>query len=235
VEYVTPLHPLVRALAADARRRLLQVYPAARGLPPRRLAALRCDDGKPPSVLFTLLATIQGGEGLLEERLLGVRVAVSGDIVGDPQENLTILRAGSPGDVGREELQRTFSDAFDAMREQARQEAVRWVSRRAEEIRAKRRAQAEVLRRDLETDVKDRLREIDDQEKLARVSVRGRAQLELTEYVNSETVGFAARRVVVEAYRKQRLEEIARFEVVEEPREPRMLGALFLVPAGGLE
>src|SRR5206468_1114471 len=57
VEYVTPLHRLVQALAADARRRFLQVYPAVRGLPPRRLAARTVPEGEPPSVVFTFLAT----------------------------------------------------------------------------------------------------------------------------------------------------------------------------------
>ena len=33
VEFVTPLHPLVAAMAAEARRRLVQVFPGERGLP----------------------------------------------------------------------------------------------------------------------------------------------------------------------------------------------------------
>ena len=58
LEYLTPLHPLVRAIAADARRRLLQAYPSVRGLLPRRLAVRTVRQGQKPSVVFTFLGTI---------------------------------------------------------------------------------------------------------------------------------------------------------------------------------
>ena len=67
VEYITPLHPLVKALAADARRRLLQVYPNVRGLPPRRLAARMVPPNEPASVVFTYFVSLRGGGG---DRLL---------------------------------------------------------------------------------------------------------------------------------------------------------------------
>lgn len=233
VEYVTPLHPLVRALATDARRRLLQVYPSATGLPPRRLAARTIKSGEPPSILFTFLASIQGGGGLLEERLLAIRVDLQERVLGDPEENLRWLEADNPGDVSRERLEQLFAASFERLRERACQEAVRWVKKRVDAIRRQRAEQATILRRDLEVDVADRLREIDEEEKQARGLIESTGQLRLFPDGGSGGRNLAARRAAVESYREERLKEIAEFERVSEPAPPRHLGVLFLVPEGG--
>jgi len=230
MEYITPLHPLVRALAADARRRLLQVYPSARGLPPRRLAARTVDPEEPPSVLFTFLAVIQGGGGLLEEQLLAVRVGIHGQILGDPEGNLRLLNADNPGDVPRERLEQLFAGSFESLREEACKEAARWASNRAEALRRQRAEQAAILRRDLEIDSADRLQEIAEEERQARGLIDDRGQMRLFGEEDPPNGGFVARRAAVETYQKQRLEEIAEFERVEDPSPPRPLGALFLVP-----
>ena len=92
VDLVTPLHPLVAALCADARRRFLQVYPDRRGLPPRRFAARRIAPGEPAASLFTFLAGLSGGGDLVEEHLLAVRIGLDGCVLGDPVENLAAAR-----------------------------------------------------------------------------------------------------------------------------------------------
>lgn len=234
VEYLTPLHPLVRALAADARRRLLHVYPSVRGLPPRRLAARTVGHGEPPSAVFTFLGAIRGGQGLLEEHLLAVRVDLEGNPLGDPKGNLRWLRAGDgAGTVDRAALESLFGSRFDALRERAEAEAGRWLRERAAELRRWRAEQADALRRDLEVDVADRLREIDEEERRSRGLIERGGQLRLFAAEGGGPGGFTARRRAVELYRRQRLEELAEFERVEDPPPPRPLGALLLVPAEG--
>ncbi len=232
VEYVTPLHPLARALALDARRRLLQVYPNVRGLPPRRLAARAVPPGEPASAVFTWLGEIRGGGGLLEERLLAVRVAVDGRVVGTSQENLCWLQNGAAGNVPRTALERIFRDRFDELRARARAEAERWLKRRADELRALRRSQADLLRKELDRDVADRLKEIDEEQSEARGLVEDTGQMRLFAGRDKGRGGFEARRRVVQAYQEQRREEISAFEEVLDPFPPRPLGALFLVPEG---
>ncbi len=139
VEYLTPLHPLVQALAADARRRLLQVYPGVRGLAPRRLAARIVAAGEPPSVVFTFLGTIEGGGGLLEERILAVRVKTDGEPLADPESNLSFLEEKeTAGTVEASAIERLFAARFEAMRERAAEEARRFLEARAESLRQRR-------------------------------------------------------------------------------------------------
>jgi hypothetical protein len=230
VEYITPLHPLVRALAADARRRFVQVYPNVRGLPPRRLAARSVPPEEPASVVFTWLGRIGGASGLLEEHLLPVRIGVDGQILGGVEENLWWLVAGAVGDVPRATLQALFQERFKQVMEKARAEAEAWLTQRAEALRSHRRKQAEILRRDLERDIADRQREIDEEQRRARGVVDATGQQRL--FAEREVSGFDARREALESHRQQRLEEIAAFELVTDPAPPQPLGALFLVPKG---
>ncbi len=232
VEYLTPLHPLIQALAADARRRLMQVYSGTRGLRPRRLAARTVPAGEPPSIVFTFLGAIEGGGGLLEEEILAVRVDVSGTPLGDPRRNLEhVAETDAPGEVAASTLERLFAERFDAMRESAEREAGRLLEERAQLLRRRRAEQAAVLRRDLDVDLADRLREIDEEERRARglVDESGQGRLFADEAGRG---GFSARRAAVEAAAAKRREEIAAFEEVKSPGAPRPLGALFLVPEG---
>jgi ERCC4-related helicase len=232
VEYITPLHPLIQALAADARRRLVHVYPGERGLPARRLAALRVAPGEAPSVLFTYLATVEGHGGLLEERLLAIRVGVDGGMLGGPSENLLLLEHGDGvGEIAAGAIEDLFGDRFEAMRDAAAREAARWTEARAEDLRRRRSEQAQLLFRDLETDVADRLREIDETERLARGLIEETGQQRLFPEQDSRG-GFEARRAAVRAYAAERTRDLEEFQSVTVPGPPRPLGALFLVPKG---
>lgn len=193
VEYITLLHPLVRALAADARRRLLLVYPNVRGLPPRRLAARIVPASEVPSALFTWLGRIEGGGGLLEEHLLTIRVGLDGGILGAPEENLRWLEPDEAGEVPREALSSLFEGRFEALREAARAEAERWLAHRAEALRAHRRRQADILRQDLERDVRDRLRELDEEERHARGMIDSTGQQSLFAALEDHALPHAAR------------------------------------------
>jgi superfamily II DNA or RNA helicase len=232
VEFVTPLHPLVRALAADARRRLLHVYPGERGLPPRRLAARTVPAGESPSIVFTFLGTVTGEGGLREERITAVRVALDGTILGDAAANERYLEGiADTGEVEPGLLERLFRHRFDELRDAATREAQRRLEERAAWLRAKRQEQAAVLIRDLEVDVADRLREIEDEERRARGLIEDTGQQRL--FAEQEGVrGFEARRAAVRAHEEERRQEIAAFAQVNAPEPPRPLGALFLVPEG---
>ncbi|ROR02914.1 helicase-related protein [Desulfosoma caldarium] len=232
VEYLTPQHPLVLALAADARRRLLQVYAGVRGIRPRRLAARTVPAGEPPSVVFTFLGTIQGGGGLLEEEILAVRVDPQGHLLGDPQANLRyVSEEKTTGDVPRACLERLFAAFFERMRQVAEDEAKRLAEERARQLRRRRGEQAALLRQELERDLADRLREIDDEERRARGLIEETGQVRLFAQETGRG-GFQARREAAKAAAENRREEIEAFEQVDTPAPPRPLGALFLVPEG---
>lgn len=230
VEYLTPLHPLVQAVLAEARRRLLHVYPDARGLPPRRLAARRVPAGEPASVVFTFLGAVSGGGGLVEERLLAVRLTAGLETVGGAEDALRWLDpAADPGEVPRETLSRLFEPAFQAMAERAQAIALQWIQARAEELGQHRASQAELLEQDLERDVADRLAEIEEEVQRARTD-RTSGQVTLFGSDGAVPRGAPARRAVVEAQAEERREELQAFRVIHEPAAPRPLGVLFLAP-----
>jgi superfamily II DNA or RNA helicase len=231
VDFITPLHPLVQAMAAEARRRLVQVYPGERGLPPRRLAARPAPAGEPASVVFTFLGGVSGGGGLLEEHLIAIRLAPDLTAVGSPEDALRLLESEPPpGEISSVVLANLFEKQFDAMTTRAAELAAEQLRLRAEALKAHRRQQAEVLRQDLEADLADRLREIDEAERRARGLVDDR-QYRLFSAEEARAGGLDARRAAARAQADARRDEIAEFERVEEPAAVRPLGGLFLVPS----
>lgn len=229
VDLLTPLHPLVEALVADARRRFLQVYPDCRGLQPRRLAASRIAHGEPASILFTFLVRLSGGGDLAEEHLLAVRIGTDGGRLGDPIGNLAVLNCEEPGEVSPQAVLERFGTVFETTAAAARGEAVAWAHQRAEDLRGHRRNQAARLRRELETDLADRLREIDLEESRARTVADKAGQQYLFETADPR-ISFEARRKGAQAQAAERRQEIDAYEQIDEPADPRWLGALFLVP-----
>ena len=234
VEYLTPVHPLVREVAAGARRRLVQVYTDTRGLPSRRLAARRTRDGG-PSAVFTFLATINGGAGLLEEHVLAVQLDLDGAVAGTPEQALALATDAAPaGEVRPEEVIEVFRDVFVDLSEAAAAAARDWVSARTSALRGRRAEQAGALRADLERDLADRLREIDEEEQRARGLVdETSGQRRLFSDEERTAYGFGARRAAAEAQGAARRDEIARFERIEDPAGPRSMGVLFLLPDVG--
>ena len=230
VAYLTPLHPLVKAAAADARRRLLHVFPATHGIPPRRLAAALAPEGEPASIVFTFLGSIAGGGGLLEERLLAVRVTRDGSVVGTPEKGLDlVIGARTGGEVDAAAVERLFGGAFDRTRDRATATAQDRLERAAAELGLRRKEQADLLRRDLAVDMADRLQEIDEEERRAHHPVGTEGQRQLFP-AHQARGGFQARRAAVEVAAEQRRAELAIFERVEPPAAPRPLGALLLLP-----
>jgi superfamily II DNA or RNA helicase len=232
VEYLTPLHPLIQAMAAEARRRLLLVYPDAPGLPPRRLSARRLSWGEPASVLFTFLGTISGGGGLIEESLLTVRLDTQGKAIGTSKDNQALLfQNKSPGEVPQSVLTQLFSGVFENLTTRAQEIAEEALLQRLESLRQHRQAQAAVLHQDLERDLADRLAEIDTEERRARgLMDESTRQLSLFGELASSPTSYQARRAAAQAQADSRRQELLEFARLEEPLPPRPLGALFLVP-----
>ena len=231
VEYLTPLHPLVREVAMEARRKLVQVYAETRGLPLRRSAARRIENGS-PSAIFTFLAAIQGEAGLLEEHVLAVRVNLDGAVAGTPEQALALVSdSAHAGEVRPEEVITIFQGSFPDLCEVATAAARQRLSVRVRVIRERRVEQATTLRADLERDLVDRLREISEEENRARGlvdEVSGQRSLFADE--GRAAYGFAARRAAAETQAEARREEIALFERVGEPAALRPMGVLFLLP-----
>ena len=233
VEFITPLHPLIAAMADEARRRLVQVFPGERGLPTRRLAARPVDAGEAPGVVFTFLVAIHGGAGLLEEHVLPIRVNIDGHIAGGPDENRRWVeedRVG--GDVSPEKLDAVFCERFGAMARVAQEQGARLIAERVCALREQRTAQADLLRQDLETDFADRLREIDEEQSRARGLVDDTGQGRLFGSEEVRTRSFDARREAVRGQRDARLADLETFARIDDPPPPRAMGALLLVPEG---
>lgn len=231
VEFITPLHPLVQAIAADAKRRLLQVYTSDRGLPPRRLAVCRASAREAASALFTFLGTVESDSGTIEERVLAVRVTLDGSALGSADENERLLwRADDPADVDVRKAASIFSGCFDALFASAEREATRQLSEHVSRVRERRRALADLMRRDLETDTVDRLAEIAEDERRSRGLARAGDQGVLFGEAPTTTRAFETRRAAAQSEAEKRREEIAAFESTREPSPPRPMGALLLVP-----
>jgi len=231
VEYVTPGHPLARAMADQARRRLLQVYPDERGLPPQRLAARRTPRGTPPAAVFTFLGAVGGGDGASEERLLAVRVCLDGTSSIGAAEAAVVLSDEDPaGEVPSAVVERLFAPAFDGLADQARAAAEGELRRAAHALRERRAEQVALLRRELDTDIADRLRELDAEEKRATGRIDDSGQQRLFAEDPRAGAAYRAQRAMIDTHRQQRLAELARFEQVDDPIPPRPMGVAFLVP-----
>jgi hypothetical protein len=196
------------------------------------LAAHAAPPGEKPTILFTFLADVHGGGGLLEERLLAVRLDVSGGPVGDPEANLRLLaEERDAGEVQTQRLGEIFGDTFATLASRACEAVLALNAAHVRSLREGRAQQAAFLRKDLEVDLADRLREIREEESHARGLIEVSGQQRLFGSDDPRGQGFETRRVAAEAQAAGRREEIAEFERVDEPSPPRPLGALFLVPA----
>jgi len=234
VEYITPLHPLARALSAAARRRLIQVFSSGGAIPPRRLAARAAALSDPPSVLFTFHGSISDEDGPVEERILALRLSTDGNVLGDPADNLSILTESGPDiEIDPITLEKNFASCFDNLRDLAVAEASRLLKSRASEFRRCREQQAKAWLDELEADVADRLREIEEEEKHSRGLIEETGQQRLfSADGDAGPRSFAARKAAVGAFKEQRKKEIENYLKIHDPEPPLSMGALFLIPAG---
>lgn len=234
VEFITPLHPLARALVDDAHRRLAQPAGGSAGAPARRLAARLVTRGQAPSVAFTFLGAIQGGDGPVEEPLITVRVGLDGQVLPEGQDEVVwqdVVGAGTPR---LPEVVQAMAPHFDRLRDAASAEAHARLRRRSEAIRSRRSKLCVTLREELARDLADRLLELEKEARRRRGELEAdTGQLRMfgaggeVRQRNAETARKAAQHVADE--RARELEAYAR---IDEPAAPRALAALVLAPEG---
>jgi len=233
VEYLTPLHPLIQAMAGEARRRLVQVYEGDRGVTPRRLAARETRTGEVPAAVFTFLVRIGGEAGCIEERLIAVSLDQSGGVIDGDAMHLAIDAGGTVGRFSVEDIQHRFGARFSSLMQDASAEALRRAHEIVEACRNRREEIARALESDIERDIADRLSEIELEHKLALGLIQadtGQIAMFAAESGGLGERAVEARRAAVLAARDARHAEIASFRNAIEPAAPALLGALFLVP-----
>jgi hypothetical protein len=180
------------------------------------------------------MGSILGGGGLAEESLVAVRLNLQGEALGTARENLALVfQNDSPGEVSYQELSRLFAEAFAPLAEKALEMATTELQQRVGILRRQRQAQADLLREDLQRDLADRLREIDQEERRIRGLIEeDTRQMRLFVESAPAPTSFQARRAAAQAQAEARRQELAEFARIDEPLPPRPLGALFLVPEG---
>lgn len=233
VEFITPLHPLVISIAKESRMRLLQCYSSFSGPTPRRLAAVLLGDEKILSILFTFYGVIRDEEGNAEENIIGIRITNDGDILGDPIENLKYLKLSTTSEVDHNALEKEIAKKFNLLRQVAFNEATKWFKIKRDNLQRQREALVETLIKDLEVDIDDRLKEIEQEEKMSRIDVTGQQLLPILASVHGPK-GFAIKKNAIMSYKSRRLDELNKYRRILEPNVPIIIGALFLVPPGVL-
>jgi SNF2 family DNA or RNA helicase len=144
VAFLTPAHPLVRAVLQRVRARLWE--PGARDR-----VAVRVATGGTPGWLVTFTARVQGEDGgLLEEPLLPVWVDTDGVASRDPAADERRLRGPRTVGAAAAWAEAHLAAGFDAAVQAATAEARRRLQARAETLAAELDAQVTRLRADLE-------------------------------------------------------------------------------------
>jgi Helicase conserved C-terminal domain len=225
VAFLTPAHPLVRAVLQRVRARLWE--PGARDR-----VAVRVATGGEPGWLVTFSARVQGEDGaLLEEPLLPVWVGTDGVASRDPADDDRRFRgprtAGDAAGWAEAHLKAGFDAAVDA----AAAEVRRRLQARTESLASELDAQVGRLRLDLE-----RWREAERAEarrRFERTGVEGAAQLGLL--ADDPDVGELASLdqvlAAIDATFADRADRLAQAHRVGEVAEPEPVGCLLVVPA----
>jgi len=145
VHFLTPAHPLVRAVLQRVRARLW--VPGARD----RVAVRVATGAAEPGYLFTFTARIQGEDGtLLEEPLLPVWVAIDGTVSQDHTADERRFRAPRAGGDAAAWAQAHLEAGFDRAVRVAGGEARRRLDVRGEALGVELQAQVQRLEVDLE-------------------------------------------------------------------------------------
>lgn len=137
----------------------------------------------------------------------------------------------SPGEVPWPRIEKFFGESFKAMQQAAMSAAQAKLHSIEEEQRRGRQKMARFLREDAESYRKDRLAEIDREEKEAKLALDKDGQQLL--FKGHEPTGFKAKRAAVETFHQRRLKEIEEFERAVEPPPLQPLGVLFVFPREG--
>jgi hypothetical protein len=225
VAFLTPAHPLVRAVLQRVRTRLWES--GARDRVAVRVVAGQHD----PGYLVTFTARVQGEDGsLLEEPLLPVWVAVDGAVSRDPIEDEGCFHAPRSVGDGSAWARGHLEEGFDRAVEVATAEAQRRLDDRAAALAQELQAQVARLEADL-----DRWRAAEQAEAYRRFQQAGSdgaAQLGL--FVDDPDAGALATLdqvlAAIEETFADRARQLARAHRVGQVGGPDVVGCLLVVP-----
>jgi hypothetical protein len=232
VAFLTPVHPLVRAVLQRVRVRLYDSRAQDR-------VAAKPVAGTSTGWLFTATGRIQADDGrLLEEPLIPVFIprlddGTPGPASQDEQADTRWLRvrparvSGDPGKTARDAL----STGFDAARQAAMAEAARRLAQRAQQIRDQLAADAQRLTADL-----DRWRQVELAEAERRFATGPGDAVQLSLFADTGYGAFhtmdEARKIVEEEFTRRR-EALQRGFGVAEVTGCEPVGCLLCVEAAG--
>lgn len=222
VEFITRLHPLFLAMRDYALRRLTASQsPSAPGA---RLAVRRHPSAESdPYAVFTFVGSDSSGTS----RLLAIPVALRGEPLDIALGKLALHDSSIPGEVEWQDVAAAFESSFADLQAKAGEIAEAEIARIEQGKMEARKELVQVLREDAEKYCADRLAEIDQQEKEAKLAEDEKGQLLFKEYTVS---GFKARRAAINTFHHRRLNDLESYERPAETVAPQPLGVLFVFP-----
>lgn len=220
VEFIHRLHPLSRAVAAQAMSEL--TLEPARHQFAARIGVRRHSSAKRPYAFFTFLERESHPSG----RVMSVGVEAGGRVLDACETDALFADAGAPGEVAWDECERVFAAPFADLQAVATKAAADRLASQREKLAGDRRQLADVLREEANLYKADRLAEIDDEERAERAGAR--EQMELFREV---ATNWQARRAAVETNLARRLAEIEEFSDLPAALEPQPLGVLLVFPS----
>lgn len=223
VEFVTRLHPLYQAILNEAYLKLTASHSDAAST--RRLAVRSHSKAKIPHALFTF-STDMSGE---IPRLICMAVDDNGNTLDDSTAQAAMDETEPVGEVSWKTVADHFEKTFDKLQAAAHESTRKKLQSMVDELKRKRRNAAKVLRADAECYRKDRLAEIDREEKEAKLVLDADSQQLL--FKGHEVSGFKAKRAFIETFHQRRLKEIEQYENAIAVPSLQPLGVLFVFPA----
>lgn len=221
VEFITRMHPLFLAILHEARRRLGGNHSPS--TPSRRIAVCRHPLAKKnPYAIFTFHSSQKG----LPQVLIPVAVDSAGKLLDDTCASVLLETGLTPGEVKWAMVSNHFEMSFSEIQAKAATVALDWLREKMASIAKMREGIARDLTEDAERYRKDRLVEIDRDEKEAK-QMKEKEQILLFE---KTVTGFKAQRAAIETHYKKRMLEIEEYARPVEPSPPQPLGVLFVFP-----
>lgn len=221
IEFIHRLHPLSRAIGAQAMSELT-LEPARNQFAARLAVRQHSSAGKWPYALFTFLERQSHPAG----RVMAVGIEAAGRILDHKTTDHVLADAATaPGEVSWDACQRAFEVPFAALQARAALAAAQRLSSQREKLAHERRQFSSVLREEANLYKADRLAEIDEEERAARAG--SREQMEL---FRETAINWLARRAAVETNLARRLAQIEEFAALPEAAQPQPLGVLLVFP-----
>lgn len=224
VEFITRMHPLYQAILNEAYLKLTASEPNAAGT--RRLVVRCHSKAKHPYALFTYATNMNAQL----PRLMFSAVDLKGNALDETMTQIALDEKEPIGEVSWKMVSDHFENNFDTMQSAAHEITKTNLQSIADTLTLKQQSVAKLLREDSVRYRKDRLSEIDREEKEAKLALDANGQQLL--FKGHEVSGFKAKRAFVETFHQKRLEEIEEYGKAVEVPPLQPLGVLFVFPKG---